>query len=107
MCIKFRQHLRQYQLKKFLISLFLILLFEFFQKFGSSRCQPLKIMNLWRAVSVIHLLYNSGTNIGVTANKSMFSKNAQTLFFILNLFPPFLNSLLMMLISVEGEVGAL
>ena len=47
--------------------------------FGSSRCQPLNIINLWRAVSVIHLLYNSSINIGVTANKNMFSNNVQTL----------------------------
>ena len=32
--------------------------------FGSSHCQPLNIINLWRAASVIHLLYNSGINIG-------------------------------------------
>ena len=47
--------------------------------FGSSRCQPLNIINLWRAVSVIHLLYNSGINIRVTANKNIFSNNVQTL----------------------------
>ena len=34
---------------------------------------------LRRAVSVIHLLYNSTINIGVTANKNMFINNVQTL----------------------------
>ena len=34
---------------------------------------------LRRAVSVIHLLYNSSINIGVTANKNMFINNVQTL----------------------------
>ena len=49
--------------------------------FGSSRCQILNIINLWRAVSVIYLLYNSSINIGVTANKNMFINNVQTLSF--------------------------
>ena len=47
--------------------------------FGSSRCQILNIINLWRAVSVIYLLYNSSINIGVAANKNMFNNNVQTL----------------------------
>ena len=47
--------------------------------FGSSRCQILNIINLWRAVSVIYLLYNSSINIGVTSNKNMFIDNVQTL----------------------------
>ena len=47
--------------------------------FGSSHCQPVNIINLWRAVSVIHLMYNSSINIGVTANKNMFINNVQTL----------------------------
>ena len=47
--------------------------------FGSSRCQPLNIINLWRAVSVIHLLYNNSINIGVIANKNMFNNDVQTL----------------------------
>jgi hypothetical protein len=51
------------------------------QMFGRIRCQPLNIINLWRAVSVLHLLYNSSINIGVTANKNMFSNNVQTLSF--------------------------
>ena len=46
---------------------------------GSSRCQHLNIIHLWRAVSVIYLLYNSSINIGVTANKNMFNNNVQTL----------------------------
>ena len=54
--------------------------------FGSSHCQPLNIINLWRAVSVIHLLYNSSINIGVTANKNMFTNNVQTLFVNLAFF---------------------
>jgi hypothetical protein len=37
------------------------------------------IINLWRAVSVIHLLYKSNINKGVTANKNMFINNVQTL----------------------------
>ena len=41
--------------------------------FGSS------IINLWRAVSVIHLLYNISINRGVTANENMFINNVQTL----------------------------
>ena len=49
--------------------------------FGSSHCQPLNIINLWRAVSVINLLYNSSINIEVTANKNMFNNNVQTLSF--------------------------
>ena len=36
-------------------------------------------VHFWRAVSVIHLLYNSRINIGVTANKNMFDNNVQTL----------------------------
>ena len=48
---------------------------------GSSRCQHLNIIHLWRAVSVIYLLYNSSINIGVTANKNMFNNNVQTLSF--------------------------
>lgn len=47
--------------------------------FGSSRCQILNIINLWRAVSVIYLLYNSSINIGVAANKNMFNNIVQTL----------------------------
>ena len=47
--------------------------------FGSSRCQPLNIINLWRVVSVIHLLYNSSINIEVTENNNMFNNNVQTL----------------------------
>ena len=50
--------------------------------FGSSRCQPLNIINLLRAVSVIHLLYNISINIGVTANKNMFKNNVQTISFL-------------------------
>ena len=34
---------------------------------------------LRRAVSLIHLLYNSSINIGVTAYKNMFINNVQTL----------------------------
>ena len=48
--------------------------------FGSSRFQPLNIINLWRAVSVINLLYNSSINIG--ANKNMLNNNVQTLSFL-------------------------
>ena len=52
---------------------------------GSSRCQHLNIIHLWRAVSVIYLLYNSSINIGVTANKNMFNNNVQTLSCILSI----------------------
>ena len=53
--------------------------------FGSSRCQILNIINLWRAVSVIYLLYNSSINIGVAANKNMFNNNVQTLSVMISL----------------------
>jgi hypothetical protein len=43
--------------------------------FGSSRCQTLNIINLFRAVLVIHLLNNRSINMGVTANKNMFNNN--------------------------------
>ena len=47
--------------------------------FGSSCCQILNVINLWRAVSVIYLLYNSSINRGVTANKNIFINHVQTL----------------------------
>ena len=63
--------------------------------FGSSRCQILNIINLWIVVSVIYLLYNSSTNIGVTANKNMFINNVQTLsvWFSMKMSTDFINKI--------------
>jgi ABC-type uncharacterized transport system permease subunit len=52
-----------------------------FQMFGSSRCQPFKIMNFLRAVLVIHLLYSINMSIGVNANKNMLNSTVLTLTF--------------------------
>ena len=45
--------------------------------FGSSSCQPLDIIKLWRAVSVINLINNSSINLVVTANKNMLTNNLE------------------------------
>jgi hypothetical protein len=54
---------------------FLPIKYIFFQR----KTILVNIINLWRAVSVKHLFYNSCTNKGVTANKNRVNKNVQTL----------------------------
>ena len=53
-------------------------LFESNQMPGSTRCQPNNIIQLWRVIPVINLLY-SIVNKGVTAKINMFFNNVQIL----------------------------